>query len=224
MSGSAHGQTQAIEEPGSALVFRAGPEPGDRRVLRYPGFDAAAQHGHWDGITTAMVLDRRSAPREFRFFTSTERQVLVPLCDRLLDLRDDARIPIATMIDARLADGQTEGWRYADMPEDGRAWRGSLERLHSDAHDRFGLDFPVCPEDGQNELIESVRLVGDGNWHGMVGGHVWRLWMGYACAAFYAYPDVWNEIGFPGPAYPRGYKNMGVNRREPFEVPDQGIA
>ena len=31
--------------------------------------------------------------------------------------------------------------------------------------------------------------------------------------------SAWDEIGFPGPAYPRGYKNPGVGEREPFEVP-----
>jgi hypothetical protein len=27
-------------------------------------------------------------------------------------------------------------------------------------------------------------------------------------------------MGFPGPAYPRGYKNMGIDSRERFEVRD----
>ena len=27
-------------------------------------------------------------------------------------------------------------------------------------------------------------------------------------------------MGFPGPAYPRGYKNKGMGRREPFETAD----
>jgi hypothetical protein len=34
------------------------------------------------------------------------------------------------------------------------------------------------------------------------------------------YPHVWNEIGFPGPAYPRGYKHAGIDAREPFEERD----
>ena len=44
------------------------------------------------------------------------------------------------------------------------------------------------------------------------------LWMRYACTAFYSHPSAWNEIGFGGPAYPRGYKNIGLGRREPWEV------
>jgi hypothetical protein len=49
---------------------------------------------------------------------------------------------------------------------------------------------------------------------------VWSLWTRYACTAFYAHPAAWAEIGFPGPAYPRGYKNAGVGKLEPFEVRD----
>ena len=48
---------------------------------------------------------------------------------------------------------------------------------------------------------------------------VFALWMRYACDAFYSHPWAWNEIGFGGPAYPRGYKNLGIDRREPWEVP-----
>ena len=29
------------------------------------------------------------------------------------------------------------------------------------------------------------------------------------CEAYYSHPWAWNEIGFPGPAYPRGYARFG---------------
>ena len=45
--------------------------------------------------------------------------------------------------------------------------------------------------------------------------------MRYACTAFYSHPWAWNEIGFGGPAYPTGYKNLGVERREPWEVAER---
>ena len=60
------------------------------------------------------------------------------------------------------------------------------------------------------------------DWHGLPAGHVWSLWTRYACTAFYAHPWSWNEIGFGGPAYPRGYKNIGLDKREPWERPEVG--
>jgi hypothetical protein len=37
--------------------------------------------------------------------------------------------------------------------------------------------------------------------------------------AYYAHPTAWNEIGFGGPASPRGYARMGLDRRDPWEAP-----
>ena len=54
----------------------------------------------------------------------------------------------------------------------------------------------------------------------MPGKRLFDLWMRYVCWAYYSHPHAWNEIGFGGPAYPRGYKNVGVDKREPWEVRD----
>ncbi|MCU7730280.1 gluconate 2-dehydrogenase subunit 3 family protein [Actinoplanes sp. KI2] len=187
---------------------------------RFPGFDVPAQHRHWDPVTAGVVLGRMSNVRDFRFFTPEEQAVAAVLCDRLLGQRGDDRIAVAAMIDARLAEAQTDGWRYADLPEDGQAWRATLAALQDDARRAHGQDFARCSEKEQDELIQAVQDLGTRRWHGMPAGRVWSLWTRYACTAFYAHPDIWSEIGFPGPAYPRGYKNIGVDRRDPFEVRD----
>ncbi|SAL88766.1 hypothetical protein AWB74_08721 [Caballeronia arvi] len=38
------------------------------------------------------------------------------------------------------------------------------------------------------------------------------------CAAYYSHPHAWSEIGFGGPANPRGYVRMYFNRRDPWEA------
>jgi hypothetical protein len=125
------------------------------------------------------------------------------------------------MVDARLAAGQTDGWRYADMPEDGQAWRDTLGYLDKDAHARCGTGFADAPDPDQRAMIAAVQDGGDGGrWHGLPAARVWSLWTRYACTALYSHPYAWSEIGFPGPAYPRGYKNAGVGKLEPFEVRD----
>ena len=37
-------------------------------------------------------------------------------------------------------------------------------------------------------------------------------------AAFYSHPWSWNEIGFGGPAYPRGYTRLATGMREAWEA------
>jgi len=65
--------------------------------------------------------------------------------------------------------------------------------------------------------MSGVFRTGD-RWHHLPAARVWSLWMRYACAAFYSHPWAWNEIGFGGPAYPRGYANLGLDAREHWEV------
>ncbi len=40
-----------------------------------------------------------------------------------------------------------------------------------------------------------------------------------AVAVYYSHPEAWNEIGYGGPASPRGYVRMGLNERDPWEAP-----
>ena len=124
------------------------------------------------------------------------------------------------MVDSRLAEKEFDGWHYEDMPRDDEAWRVTLGHLDEDARARHGTAFCELSWDRQHELLHDIHELGSRHWHGMVAARVWSLWTRYACSAFYSHPLVWDEIGFPGPAYPRGYKNIGVDAREPYEVKD----
>ncbi len=196
-----------------------------QRRGRYRGFDVLDSVDAWDDVTAGVVLGRLAVPAELSFFTPPEVAIAAPLLDLLLAQDDDPRIPVLALIDARLCSGETDGWHYDDLPEDGQAWRDTLRHLGEDArtldHERgfAGLD----PSE-QASLIQHVQdlSAGEEDWHGRSAAHVWSLWMRYACTAFYSHPWAWNEIGFPGPAYPRGYLNPGVNTREHWERPDAG--
>lgn len=187
---------------------------------RYPGFSTLDQSRHWDKVTEGVVLARMGRPADIRFFTPREEAIARALFDQLLDQHADVRVPVVNMVDSRLAEAQTDGWRYADMPEDGQAWRTTLAALDEDSAATFGHGFPEASDTEQASLLERIRRHADREWHGMTASRVWSLWTRYGCTAFYSHPWAWDEIGFPGPAYPRGYKNLGVDRREPFEVRD----
>ncbi|KRE62196.1 gluconate 2-dehydrogenase subunit 3 family protein [Nostocoides sp. Soil756] len=192
---------------------------------RFPGFDVLEQSGHWDAVTSGVVLSRVGMPPDIRFFTPAEQAVATALCDRLLGQPDEddgtgTRLPLVNLIDARLAEHRTDGWHYHDMPTDAQAWRDTLAALDADAQEQYGTGFATCAHDEQTALIQAVQDLGSDPWHGLPAAHVWSLWTRYACTAFYSHPTAWNEIGFSGPAYPRGYKNIGVDRLEPYEVHD----
>jgi hypothetical protein len=167
-----------------------------------------------------VVLGRLARPADIRFFTPAEEATARALFDQLLDQHAEPRVPVVNFVDARLAENQTDGWRFEDMPEDGQAWHESLSALDRSAEEAFNQTFANCNDDRQADLLRTVRDLGAASWQGLPAGRVWGLWTRYACTAFYSHPWAWDEIGFGGPAYPRGYKNVGLNRLEPFEVAD----
>jgi Gluconate 2-dehydrogenase subunit 3 len=196
-----------------------------QRRGRFPGFDVLDSVEVWDDITAGVVLGRLALPGALSFFTPFEVGIAAPLLDLLLNQDSDPRVPVLALIDQRLAAGETDGWHYDDMPEDGQAWRETLAALDSDAAAQHsGRGFAHLVTDEQALLVQQVQDAAseDRKWHDYPGVRVWSLWTRYACTAFYSHPWAWNEIGFPGPAYPRGYLNPGVNARERWEVADHG--
>lgn len=196
--------------------------PGDHG--RFDGYDVLSQAPTWDPLTAGVVLGRLRPPPALCYFTEAEGATAAALLDRLLGQDAEPRLPLVAAVDTRLALGMTDGWRYADMPHDGDAWRRSLAAVDEDARSAHGTSFSDLDVHRQRDVVQGVQDLshpdpdhGDGMWHGLPARHVWSLWTRYGCAAFYSHPWAWNEIGFGGPAYPRGYKNLGLEAREPWE-------
>ncbi|HJC60691.1 MAG TPA: gluconate 2-dehydrogenase subunit 3 family protein [Candidatus Dietzia intestinigallinarum] len=196
------------------------PLPESEGGHRYPGADVMAQASRWDAATRRVVEARMRPPGPLSFFTEHEAVTARELITALLDQTDDEHqhIPVTNMIDARLAAGQTDGWRYADLPEDREAWRLSLAALDAESGSRYGAAFADISRSQRVEMLQA--LLDADRWRDFPVTELWSLWTRYACSAFYSHPEAWNEIGFGGPAYPRGYKNLGLDALEPHEVRD----
>lgn len=148
---------------------------------RFDGFDVLAQVDKWDTVTAGVVLARLALPSMLAFFTVDEVAVATPMLDLLLAQDADPKIPVLELIDARLAaGGETDGWHYDDMPEDGQAWRESLAALDGDAHNRCGAGYADLAGEDQARVLQNIQDLSDSgdDWHGWPAGHVWSLWTG----------------------------------------------
>jgi hypothetical protein len=199
-----------------------GATPGGRQP-RFVGYDVLRQVDEWDAETSAVVQARLRPVGSARFFSETEEPTARALVDRLLAQDDEPRVPVFELIDARLLSNDGDGYRYADMPADPEAWHRSLGALDDESNALHHMAFHELDVEQQMALVEAVRLSED-LWHGLPAPRLFGLWMRYSCAAFYSHPWAWNEIGFGGPAYPRGYVNIGLDRRERWERPERDAA
>jgi len=193
-----------------------GTTPGNEG--RFEGYDVLSQKKYWDPATAGVVEARLTPPGRLAFFTESEAATAAALLDLLLGQHEEPKVPVLELVDQRLDAGETDGWRYEDLPEDSEAWRQSLAFLDEDAKEQLGQRFHLCSDDDLGRLLQGVK--DSQTWHEWSAEHVWSLWTRYACSAFYAHPWAWNEVGFGGPAYPRGYKVLHPGWREPWERPE----
>jgi len=193
---------------------------------RYPEADVLAQRGHWDEATRRVVMDRVHNVPAFQFFDERERDVLNAVCARVVPQNHrpaDRRVPIAPWIDQRCARHAVDGFRFDDMPPDEEAWRIGLAGIDQTAQALFGGGFTELAAEQQDGVLQSIR-------EGRPAGDAWgrlnvhRFWINIALrqivGIYYSHPYAWDEIGFGGPAYPRGYAALNHGAREPWEAPE----
>jgi hypothetical protein len=186
-------------------------------VGRYPEYDVLREAGHWDEVTRRVVLDRVERVPPVRFFEAAEAETLKAFCDVVTAQDAEPRIPVLSYVDEKLATGVGDGWRYEDLPDDGEVWR----RVAKGLDDETGAGtFAAAPLGAQVVIVERFAR-GEVSWEGLNVGHAWKVVLRYVVQAFYSHPWAWNEIGFGGPAYPRGYGAFGSphqGERESWEA------
>jgi len=192
-------------------------------IGRYPDFDVLDTVDDWDETTCRAVLSRLGSPDPLRFFTHEEEPTLRALCDTLSFQHSDPRIPVAEMVDAKYADGKLDGYRYDDMPEDGETWHMVLRGVDEVSHRRYGMPFAQLDVQSREGICQdfSQGLLQGGAWDSLNVKRAFSVVMRGVASTFYSHPWAWNEIGFGGPAYPRGFMRFGLlSTREAFEKPE----
>ena len=186
---------------------------------RYPDYDVLKEASHWDELTRKEVLARVEKVPDMRFFSAAEARTLGVFCDVVLAQDKEPRVPVLNMVDAKLYAGKLDGFKYADMPDDRETWRRVAKGLDAATRQHGSDDFATAPEDVQYEVVKAFS---EGTLHGEIWDELppkraWSVVMRAVLSEFYSHPWTWNEIGFGGPAYPRGFARLGVGQREHWE-------
>jgi hypothetical protein len=179
---------------------------------RYPDYDILEQADHWDAVTREMVLGRVNQVPEIRFFSEAEAATLGALCDLLTAQDSEPRIPVINYVDEKYQKGELDGFQFEDMPDDREAWRLVARGLDEQATQRAdAASFAAADGEVQRGIVSDFadgKLDG-GAWEQLSVSHAFSLVMRVVLSSFYSHPWAWNEIGFGGPAYPRGYSRFG---------------
>src|SRR5665213_861897 len=123
---------------------------------RYPGYDVLDKRWtqSWNE-KTRQVIDRRLAiPEGPRFFSPDEWLTLGAICERIMPQPGNRPpVPLPTFVDQKMADGLLDGYRYAQLPPQGEAWRRGLAALDHAARDAHGRGFHELSEAEGDALL-----------------------------------------------------------------------
>ncbi len=191
---------------------------------RYPGYDVLAKYSSpsWNRQTRQVIDKRLAISPEPRYLSKEEFATLSAICDRIVPQPSHRPpIPVAAFVDQKLLEDKADGYRNAKLPRLREAWRRALKAFDTEAQQAYGAPFRDLTGERQDDVLKGAH-------EGKLDSEAWqdmpcevffsdRLLRDIAYA-YYAHPTAWNEIGFGGPASPRGYVRMGFNRRDPWEA------
>jgi gluconate 2-dehydrogenase subunit 3-like protein len=214
---------QPLRNPATGEALAKREQPG-----YYPGFSTLKQKRYWDAATRKVVEDRVSKQKPIRFFTAEEARTMHAVVDRVLPQEDrtqERRISILPGIDERLYENRLEGYRFEDMPPDQEVYQIAARAFEEMAQVLHGRAFHELSVREQEEILSSIHQAkpqaAQQLWKQMNIERFWTMLVADVVSIYYAHPWAWDEIGYGGPAYPRGYMRLEEGEPEPWEVDEQ---
>ena len=190
---------------------------------RYPGYDVMSKRDgqSWNDKTREVIDARLAVEPRPAFFSDDEWKTLEALCGRVMpQLEGRPPAPLAAYVDRQLLRGKTKGYRFTDMPQPGEAWKRALAALDEVAQRNHGRQFALLTESDQVAMLTQMAE-GSFEAEAMRGMPSKTFWTSHVIhdvvGAYYAHPSAWSEIGWGGPASPRGYVRLDLDERDAWE-------
>lgn len=171
--------------------------------------------------TRRALLERLDAtPAAPAFFDADAYETFAAACARLVPSTGlDRAVDVAPSIDARLAKGTGDGWRYAALPPDGEAFRrgvAALDAAAAGAHAERFCDLAGADQDAILADAQHAR----GAFAGLDGfdSRLWFAdWLAEAAGLFFGHPLAQQDIGYAGFADAPGWTQITLGARETRE-------
>ena len=200
-----------------------------------PGYRALIDSDRVSARTREILLarsrpdDPSGAPAAL---TAEAFAVLRAVVDRVLPQPHASRIAIEARIDAMLASGEGDGWRFALLPPDAEAYRIALRTLQMAARAAHGRDFEALDGRHRDELLEraaagQLAVAGASPDDPPFSAQQMKLWFedlrGDAVRIYVSHPATLARMGYSGIANggdgerKQGFVVLAAGQREPWE-------
>lgn len=171
----------------------------------------------------ARILARHHGPEQASFLEEADRATLRTLAQHVLGSSVDAT-DIANRVEVSIQNGQGDGWRFADLPEDAEVWPLALQTLErccaGFAKSSWDIQAQVllATAEGTLQVPAGAPLTGGQmkQWFEDARADLARIWA--------SLPSTWAEMGYDGFAVGgsgvvlQGYGATSADGVEPWQL------
>lgn len=186
----------------------------------YSEFDVMNEKEHWDPHT-AEIVEKRLHPNKLSVLRQEEASTLFELCAGLLA---EKRNPILSYViyhfDSTLKSDIGEAQRKKNVPKQKDLILTGLQLLNNYTEGQFNKVFSSLEDEVKKDVIGQMINGSLKLQEGTVfptKEFIMKI-LDIAASSYYSHPTVWSEIGYAGPAYPRGYVRSELGLTDPWEA------
>lgn len=194
----------------------------DSKKTHYPDYDVMASEEHWDANTREIVRKRLGPFPEKQFLTEYEAKMLKVIMQHLVyDNREDIFDWIVYYIDQRLHSEIGEHHRKPNTPAEKMLIREGLNAIDNLSRTIHNKNFISTGTQEQFAMLASLQLKKAAiipDWVTIPQKDLFDKLLALIVSAYYSHPTIWSEIGYGGPAYPRGYYRIELGFTDPWEA------
>jgi hypothetical protein len=180
----------------------------------------------WDAHSKEIV-DKRLGPfPNPKLLNQIEARTVRIIASHLIyDNRDQVLDYIVHHVDNKLTTETGESQRKVDTPKEQDLIRNGLKALDLLAQDLHQLPFADVDVNAQLNMLEMLQqgqVPQITDWSLCPPKGLFKKLLAIIIDAYYSHPIIWSEIGYGGPAYPRGYVRVELGLTDPWEAKKDG--
>ncbi len=189
---------------------------------RYPSYNMLNEKEHWDEHTREIVLKRLGPFDKNKFLTDHEAEMILAIARHIVyDERKEILNYVVHHLDSALASPIGEDQRKTGTPPRDILIRRGLKAIDKLSEKKLGASFLEIDITEQLTLLEELdkgKAMPLSEWQKIPQKELFKKLATEIVSAYYSHPVVWSEIGYGGPAYPRGYVRVERYLTDPWEA------
>ncbi|WP_240041001.1 gluconate 2-dehydrogenase subunit 3 family protein [Paenibacillus ginsengarvi] len=184
------------------------------------------EKNEWDDHTQTIVTSRLKTNEGFQFFTSAEAEMVGRISSLLVnDETPDVLQFVVAHIDQTLHQSPGESQRKPGVPAASALVRTGLQAIEQGAQSVYGSSYMNLDIAEQKRYLQHIsESIAEPQkvWTTVPQQELFKKIQNLTVEAYCSHPKIWSEIGYAGPAYPRGYVRTQLGQLDPWEAqPEQ---